>query len=163
MIKDAVLSDCEIYRYILSRVWDEQLPLVNIIGLNPSTADDKFDDPTIRRCINFAKQWGYGGFIMTNLFAFRSPKPTDLKKFDGDKIGTHNNEYIKRAIKNCDISVIAWGNHGRLMDRDLKVLKLINSTHYLEMSKLGLPKHPLYLKGNLIPMKLSKADYRSTW
>ena len=72
MKSHATFSSCKKYRYSLFRIWDEDKPLVLFIGLNPSTADEKEDDPTIRRCINFAKQWGYGGLIMGNLFAFRA-------------------------------------------------------------------------------------------
>lgn len=72
MIKDAILSEDRKYRYILSRTWDETKPTVLFIGLNPSTADEKTDDPTIRKCINYAKCWGYGKILMANLFAFRS-------------------------------------------------------------------------------------------
>ena len=68
MKKDAILSDCKKYRYSLSRTWDESKPLIGFIGLNPSTADDVIDDPTITRCINFAKSWGGGGLYMGNLF-----------------------------------------------------------------------------------------------
>ena len=72
MIKDAILSEDRKYRYILSRTWDETKPTVLFIGLNPSTADEKTDDPTIRKCINYAKCWGYGKILMANLFAFRN-------------------------------------------------------------------------------------------
>ena len=72
MIKDAILSEDRKYCYILSRTWDETKPTVLFIGLNPSTADEKTDDPTIRKCINYAKCWGYGKILMANLFAFRN-------------------------------------------------------------------------------------------
>lgn len=70
MKKNAILSDDRKYRYVLSRNWDETKPTVLFIGLNPSIADESEDDPTIRRCINFAKDWGYGGILMTNLLSF---------------------------------------------------------------------------------------------
>lgn len=79
MKKSAILSDDRKYRYSLSRVWDESKNKVMFIGLNPSTADETEDDPTIRRCINFAKSWGYVGLEMTNLFAFRATAPKDMK------------------------------------------------------------------------------------
>jgi len=82
MKSHATFSPCRKYRYSLFRIWDEDKSLVLFIGLNPSTADEKEDDPTIRRCINFAKQWGwgYGGLIMGNLFSFRATQPSDLKQ-----------------------------------------------------------------------------------
>ncbi|HDR1569813.1 TPA: DUF1643 domain-containing protein, partial [Pasteurella multocida] len=72
MNNNAIFSDCGTYRYVLWRIWDTLLPRITFIGLNPSTADESNDDPTIRRCINFAKKWGYGGIYMVNLFAYRS-------------------------------------------------------------------------------------------
>lgn len=78
MVKEALLSEDRKYRYILSRTWDEAKPAVLFIGLNPSTADEKSDDSTIRKCINYAKCWGYGKILMANLFAFRSTDPSIL-------------------------------------------------------------------------------------
>ena len=75
MKKDAVLSEDRKYRYLLSRNWDDTKPTVLFIGLNPSTADEKEDDPTINKCISYAKSWGYGKVLMANLFAFRSTNP----------------------------------------------------------------------------------------
>ncbi|GHX72979.1 hypothetical protein VCSRO16_3593 [Vibrio cholerae] len=72
MKNTAELSKCRKYRYALWRTWDSDKPFAMFIGLNPSTADEKNDDPTLRRCINFAKSWGYGGVCMANLFAFRA-------------------------------------------------------------------------------------------
>ena len=66
--KNATFSSCRTYRYSLSRIWDKKKKYVLFVGLNPSTADEEVDDPTIRRCINYAKNWGYGGFLMVNLF-----------------------------------------------------------------------------------------------
>lgn len=75
MNTNAILSEDRKYRYVLSRIWDESKPMVMIIGLNPSTADETKNDPTIIRCIDFAKSWGYGGVYMLNLFAFRATLP----------------------------------------------------------------------------------------
>jgi hypothetical protein len=94
MKKDAILSQDRKYRYVLSRIWDESKPMVVIIGLNPSTADEKDDDNTITKCINFAKQWGYGGLYMLNLFAFRATSPSDMFNADSP-IGDENDKYIK--------------------------------------------------------------------
>ena len=87
MKKNAKFSACRKYRYALWRTWDESKPYVMIIGLNPSTADENKNDPTITRCINFAKSWGYGGVCVTNLFAFRATVPSDMKT-SNDPIGT---------------------------------------------------------------------------
>ncbi len=81
MRTDAKLSDCRIYRYALWRIWDDAKPLVMFIGLNPSTADETEDDPTIRRCISFAQNWGYGGLYMANLFVFRATLEISAEPF----------------------------------------------------------------------------------
>ena len=74
----AVFSDCRKYRYALWRIWDENKPLVMIIGLNPSTADEISNDPTITRCKSFARACGYGGVLVANLFGFRATSPNEL-------------------------------------------------------------------------------------
>ena len=79
MKSGAIFSSCRKYRYALWRNWDETKPCVMIIGLNPSTADENENDPTITRCINFAKSWGYGGVCVTNLFAYCATVPSDMK------------------------------------------------------------------------------------
>ena len=79
MHKSAILSDCGAYRYELRRTWDDQLPVLLWIGLNPSTADHLHDDPTNRRIADFSRRWGYGGYVLANLFAYRSPDPKALK------------------------------------------------------------------------------------
>ena len=89
MKKDAILSEDRKYRYVLSRIWDESKSMVMIIGLNPSTADETIDDPTIVRCIDFAKNWGYGGIYMLNLFAFRATLPKDMFSVE-NPIGDEN-------------------------------------------------------------------------
>jgi hypothetical protein len=86
---DAKFSACRKYRYALWRTWDESKPNVMIIGLNPSTADENENDPTITRCINFAKSWGYGGVCVTNLFAYCATVPSDMKE-SNDPIGSEN-------------------------------------------------------------------------
>lgn len=82
MKSEAILSVDRKYRYVLTRTWDETLPNIMFVGLNPSTADETTDDPTIRRCINFAKSWGYGGLYMVNLFAYRSTNPNNIRIVD---------------------------------------------------------------------------------
>ena len=78
--KNATFSNCRKYRYSLSRIWDKKKKLVLFIGLNPSTANEEVDDPTIRRCVNYVQNWGYGGLMMVNLFAYRVTLPSGLKK-----------------------------------------------------------------------------------
>jgi hypothetical protein len=148
----AVLSEDRLYRYSLTRIWDDTLHLVMFIGLNPSTADETINDPTITRCIGYAKDWGYGGLIMANLFAFRSTDPKVLKSVK-NPVGPHNNEWLLNLTNQSKLIVAAWGTHGVLFNRDQEVKKMISDLHYLELSKHNHPKHPLYLKKILIPKK----------
>lgn len=152
MNKGATFSDCKKYRYSLWRIWEGGKGVVTFIGLNPSTADENIDDPTIKRCINFAKSWGYGGIYMVNLFAFRATDPKVMKATDYP-VGSDNDKWIKQLIDESEIAVAAWGNHGKHLRRDRTVKKLIGSKlHCLEKSKDGNPKHPLYLKKDLTPI-----------
>ena len=93
MLRSAAFSPCRRYRYCLSRVWNPKLPSVMFVGLNPSTADEQEDDPTVRRCIGFARNWNFGGLILVNLFAYRSTDPADLLRVD-DPVGPGNDKHI---------------------------------------------------------------------
>jgi hypothetical protein len=146
--KNATFSSCRAYRYSLSRIWDKKKKYVMFIGLNPSTANEETDDPTIRRCANYAKDWGYGGFMMVNLFAYRTTLPSNLKKVKYP-IGSENDKYIVILSKKADITVAAWGNNGKLYSRDKHVLNLVPSLMCLKINKSGQPAHPLYLKKDL--------------
>lgn len=153
--KGAEISACGKYRYRLWRVWDRTKPFVTFLMLNPSTADENIDDPTIRRCIGFAKSWGYGGIIVCNLFAFRSTDPKALLKVD-DPIGEENKQHIKECVDMSEKVICAWGN-GNILKILSKKFNYMFSTfgmklHYLDLSKDNIPKHPLYLKKNLLPI-----------
>ena len=150
--KTASFSSCRKYRYSLSRIWDKQKKFVLFIGLNPSTADEEVDDPTIRRCSGYAQKWGYGGLIMVNLFAYRTTLPSNLKKVKYP-VGRDNDKYIVKLSKKADITVAAWGNNGILYRRDKQVLSLVPNLMCLKVNKSGQPAHPLYLKKDL---KLTK-------
>lgn len=152
MIKDAILSSDRTYRYVLSRIWDETKPVVMIIGLNPSTADETNDDPTITRCINFSKSWGYGGVHMLNLFAFRATLPRDMFNAP-NPIGMENDKYLSEYAKKCDKAICAWGNHGKFKNRSDDVRSKLKNLYYLKMNHSGEPSHPLYLKSELVPLK----------
>ena len=154
--KNATFSNCRKYRYSLSRIWDKKKKLVLFIGLNPSTANEEVDDPTIRRCVNYVQNWGYGGLIMVNLFAYRVMLPSGLKKVKYP-IGEDNDKYIMTLSKKADITIAAWGNNGNLYGRDKQVFDLIPNLMCLKLNKSGQPAHPLYLKKNI---KLTKfLDY----
>lgn len=144
MKKDAVLSEDGKYRYLLSRNWDDTKPTVLFIGLNPSTADEKEDDPTINKCISYAKSWGYGKVLMANLFAFRSTDPSILNHVS-NPIGSDNDFYLQKSASEADLVIACWGNPGRLLNRDKEVISLISDLYCLKQNKNGTPHHPLYL------------------
>lgn len=150
MIKTANFSKDRKHRYALYRIWDSSKGSAMFIGLNPSTADETTNDPTVRRCIRFAKDWGYGGMIMSNIFAYRATQPKDMKAAS-DPIGPKNDEWLVKLSGEASIIVGAWGNHGSFMGRGDDVIKLISNIHYLKLNKSGSPSHPLYLPASLKP------------
>ncbi len=151
MDKSASFSDCRTYRYALWRTWDAEADYVMFVGLNPSTADETMDDPTIRRCIAFAKDWGYGGLVMTNLFAYRSTDPA-VMKVASDPVGPANDGWLSMLSENAGIVIAAWGTHGTHQQRNAVVCKLIPELHCLRQTKGGHPGHPLYLPKTLQPV-----------
>src|ERR1700680_305374 len=108
--RDAVLSDCGVYRYLLRRVWDRDKIRVLIVMLNPSTADAQVDDATIRSLFRLCRRLGYGSFEVVNLFAFRATDPDELFKAT-DPIGPLNERISGAAIVRCDLTIVAWGTH----------------------------------------------------
>jgi hypothetical protein len=123
------------------------LPSVVFVGLNPSTADELQDDPTVRRCVGFTRKWNFGGLILVNLFAYRSTDPVGLLEAD-DPVGPGNDKYILASARAAKCVVLAWGTKGCLLDRDQHVLSLLPGAHCLGVTKDGHPRHPLYLAGN---------------
>ena len=117
------------HRFTLYREWMGTGGTVNFIMLNPSTADDKFDDPTIRKCIGFAKRWGFRRLSVTNLYAFRATDPSDLKilaKIDYRRaVGDGNDGHLIREASSSQMVCAAWGNHGVLYGRDLDVVNRV--------------------------------------
>lgn len=153
MNNTAAFSECRNYRYALWRTWDATKPTVMFVGLNPSTADEITDDPTLTRCINFAKSWDYGGVCMANLFAFRATEPRAMK-VARDPIGSENNEWLLRLSKDAALVVAAWGNDGSFLGRSRQVITLLPDMHCLKMNKSGEPAHPLYQPASLKPIVL---------
>jgi hypothetical protein len=153
MLRSAEFSDCEVYRYRLSREWDTANPRrACFCMLNPSTADAIQDDPTIRRCMSFARTWGYGGVQIVNLFAFRSTDPARLFE-TADPIGPDNNDAILDAADECETIVCAWGNIAEQVARGraYMLVAMMRETgkvlHCLGKTREGSPRHPLYVKG----------------
>lgn len=142
-------SDDRRYRYVLWRCWgDSSSRYLMVVGLNPSTADETQDDPTIRRCVRFARDWGFGALCMTNLFAFRATDPAVMKA-EVDPEGPDNDEWLKRLATGAGLVLAAWGVHGMYMGqsgwaigtfRDMGV-----QLHALGTTKDGHPRHPLYM------------------
>ena len=158
MKKNAFLSNCGQYRYILTRVWDSSLGFVRFILLNPSTADHEQDDPTVRRCVNYAKSWGCGGLEILNLFAYRATSPKELKNADRP-IGSINDLFLVGDMPGTEYSaapkyvICGWGTHGRFMDRGSDVMEMLGRVHCLKINGDGTPGHPLYLRADLKPIK----------
>ncbi len=143
----AVLSDCETYRYKLWRWWDTEGRPVVFVGLNPSTADATTDDPTVRRCIGFARDWGYGGMILVNLYALRATDPRELWTHP-DPVGLQNNAYLHGAVRLTDTVVAAWGSGIGRRPRARRVVQMLGQHvpwHCLGHTREGHPRHPLYL------------------
>lgn len=148
--KGAILSQDMKYRYTLYRRWDDKLSMVMFLMLNPSTADESEDDPTIRRCISFAKSWGYGGLYVGNLFALRATDPKELRSKD---VGNPEDNllFIKDMATKSDKIICAWGNTPIKCNWEFPD-ELKSKLHCLAITKLGHPKHPLYLKKDLTPI-----------
>jgi hypothetical protein len=135
----------------LWRSWQGGAGYACFIGLNPSTADEQVDDPTIRRCIAFAKAWGYNGLCMLNLFAFRATQPADMLAAI-DPVGPDNDLHLQSFTTGAGVVVAAWGNDGDHLDRYRAVAQSIPGLHCLKITKAGHPGHPLYLKADLVPI-----------
>ena len=149
MKSNAILSEDRKYRYVLSRIWDDDKPKVLFLCLNPSTADENTDDRTVTRCINFAKTWGYGGLLIGNLFALRSTDSSKLYS-EEDPVGPENDQYLQELAKQASLIIAAWGDNGSYMGRSTKV-KAMFSNKGLKCFKINLskePKHPLYVSGD---------------
>lgn len=147
--RDAAISGCGKYRYMLRRTWDHGKPRVLFVMLNPSTADAQIDDATIRSCIRLSKCLGYGSFEVVNLFALRATDPAELAKAQ-DPVGPDNDFRIEAAILRCDLAICAWGAHPMAGNRSNHVRGLLRShrpaVFCLGKTKAGAPKHPLYIK-----------------
>lgn len=147
-IPAAVISDCGQYRYLLSRRLGFSDRVVAFIGLNPSTADATLDDPTIRRCIGFAKRRDAGLLLMVNLFALRSTDPRALRTHVAP-VGPENDLWIERAMSVADIAIAAWGNGGLLLGRsDIISKRYQGRLQAFEITNAKMPKHPLYVRSD---------------
>ena len=164
----AVISDCGQYRYSLNRSgWMGGTGNVLFVMLNPSTADASEDDPTIRRCIRFARDWGFASLSVGNLYAYRATKPDDLGLLGqlavGERArGNHygpiyrnvNDNWLRSMALQANQIVVAWGaNEGPVPARAARATEIL-TTHFgpflkaLGLTKAGHPRHPLYVRAD---------------
>ncbi len=144
---EAVYSDCERYRFLLTRVWGDG-PRALFIMLNPSTATEVQNDPTVERCERRARALGFGAFRVTNIFAWRATDPRDMRAAT-DPVGVGNDRAILDSLDWADTVICAWGNHGLHLDRGRAVEALLRPSgvplFHLGLTGQGQPKHPLYI------------------
>ena len=161
--RGAKLSSCKKYRLKLWRIWNDQLPKILFIMLNPSSANAHHDDPTTRRCIDFTKKWGYGGFYVGNLYPLISSKPKLLLQPISVSHQENMSNLDKMADK-CDKIVCAWGNFEIVKKLGIPndfLKNFQNKLYYISKSKNNTPKHPLYLKSNLKLKKYNKLNFNN--
>ena len=159
-MQPAVFSPCQRYRYLLRRRVGLASTNCLFIMLNPSTADATRDDPTVRRCKDFAHFWDFRILTVANIFALRCTDPIDLKLSDLDPVGSDNDDWLTIAAKKADRIVVAWGNGGRLLRRSDAVRALLKEASavppvYLELTSQGEPRHPLYVPKSRVPIAMA--------
>ncbi|SIO47903.1 hypothetical protein SAMN05444722_2471 [Rhodovulum sp. ES.010] len=145
---EAVYSDCQAYRYLLTRVWNPAGPKALFVMLNPSTATELQNDPTVERCERRARTLGFGAFRVTNIFAYRATNPKVMRAAS-DPVGPDNDAAIRDSAPWADRIICAWGAHGAHLGRGPTVETLLRSTgrplYHLGLTQGGHPKHPLYI------------------
>ena len=125
------------------------------IGLNPSTADESVDDPTLRRTMDFARRWGFGGVGNGNLFAFRATDPKAMMAAR-DPVGPENDRWLQRLATQAGLVVAAWGNDGGFQGRSAVVRGYLPNLHCLKLNASGEPAHPLYQRADTQPRPLKE-------
>lgn len=157
---DIFISDCGNYKYWLTKEWDKDLPRVMYIILNPTTADSEIDNQTLKKCIGFAKGWGYGSVEVFNLFSYITKDLNILKNIieeNGEEaaIGPENDEWIKIAVEKADLIVLAWGNKGEeFRDRTEKILNILKGKKVKCLGKTAKkqPRNPRTLAYYISPV-----------
>lgn len=151
----AEYSDCESYRYTLTRVWEPEGRRAAFIMLNPSTATELQNDPTVERCERRARALGFGAFRVLNIFAWRATDPREMRAA-ADPVGPFNDAAIRAAPAWADQVICAWGTHGAHLDRGPAVEAMLREQGvplwHLGLSKAGHPRHPLYIGYHVHPM-----------
>lgn len=148
-VSEALYSDCGTYRYALTREWQAGAPRLLWVMLNPSTASELRNDPTVARCENRARVMGCGAFRVVNLFAYRATDPRSLRRA-ADPTGPENNAMITEAADWADTILCAWGAHGAWQNRGAEVEAMLrkggHELWHLGLTQAGHPRHPLYLR-----------------
>lgn len=140
VLKTAVFSDCRKYRYALVRAWDYSKPFCLFIGLNPSTANELENDPTLTRCVNYAKSWGYGGVFMANLFAIKDTDSNQMITRE-NPIGKNNDLWLSKLYNMVDKTICIWGDKGRHLNRSNDIKNILPKLYYLKLNISGEPSH----------------------
>lgn len=157
----AVYSDCLHYRYALTRVWDEDGERALFVMLNPSTATEVQNDPTVERCERRARALGFGAFRVLNIFAWRDTDPRAMRAAE-DPIGPENDAAMLDSLPWADQVICAWGTHGAHLDRGPAVERLLRKSgkplYHLGLSQAGHPKHPLYIGYKVQPIEWEATD-----
>jgi hypothetical protein len=145
------------YRYVLWRRWGSRTSRVLFVMLNPSTADEHVLDPTVRKCVKWAKQWGFGALDVCNIFAWRSTDPKELYHIP-DPIGPENDRWIQQTAMMAAMVVVAWGKHGVLKRRGEEVARMLakHKPYCLGVNNDGSPVHPLYIAGATKPKRCGR-------
>ena len=148
-VSDAIFSENRDYRYALWRIWDRSSPNILVIMLNPSTANGQKNDSTVSRLLRIARNNGYGGLFIANLYAFITSNPDYLKKNLDKAVGPYNNSFIQAASRQCEEVCFAWGNYDFVRPRVVEVTHLLTENWVynpkivcLGVNKNGSPKHP---------------------
>lgn len=163
--KGADFSECGKYRFSLWRIWDIEKPIVMFIGLNPSTANQDTDDPTIRRVRAIARNLRYGGVYMMNCFPLVSTNPDSLKSYDksiyDQQQWIFNNRKLEQIGNLCKDVIFAWGNFEivRNEKRDIELSVMFPNAKALHINKNGSPKHPLYCRADIIPVPFTSPTH----
>lgn len=161
MAGTALFSDDMQYRFVLTRSWGSSGLAINFIMLNPSTATEEVFDNTVRRCYNYARQWGAHKLVVTNLFAYRSTAPENLYTVD-DPVGEDNTQIIMREAESAWMVICGWGNHGGHLGRGASMLDALyalkrGALYHMGLTKTGHPRHPLYLPKNRVPIRFDRS------
>lgn len=160
----ATFGGHDAYRYRLTREWEAAASRICWLLLNPSTATARQDDSTVRRVVDFSRQWGFGSVVVVNLFALRTADPVRLRSHP-DPVGPDNDEMLVRTLRTAEQVVVAWGNNGTTVNpatsvrRDREVNELMAGTRAvcLGHTKTGQPRHPLYLPRSTRPIPFRRA------